>query len=63
MGGESLIPVVFWIAFGLVVVIQAIVKDSKRRGRESRRLNGFCPTCGYDLTGNVSGTCPECGGR
>ncbi len=21
---------------------------------------GFCP-CGYDLTGNVSGVCPECG--
>ncbi len=21
---------------------------------------GHCP-CGYDLTGNVSGTCPECG--
>ena len=20
-----------------------------------------CPTCGYDLTCNVSGTCPECG--
>lgn len=21
---------------------------------------GHCP-CGYDMTGNVSGTCPECG--
>ncbi len=20
-----------------------------------------CPKCGYDLTGNVSGVCPECG--
>ena len=20
-----------------------------------------CPSCGYDLTGNVSGVCPECG--
>lgn len=20
-----------------------------------------CPTCGYDLTGNMSGVCPECG--
>jgi len=20
-----------------------------------------CPNCGYDLTGNVSGICPECG--
>ena len=23
---------------------------------------GCCRTCGYDLTGNVSGRCPECGG-
>jgi hypothetical protein len=22
---------------------------------------GHCPNCGYDLTGNVSGVCPECG--
>ena len=22
---------------------------------------GACVTCGYDLTGNVSGVCPECG--
>ena len=21
----------------------------------------FCPECGYDLTGNESGVCPECG--
>ena len=22
---------------------------------------GLCATCGYNLTGNVSGVCPECG--
>jgi ABC-type ATPase with predicted acetyltransferase domain len=22
---------------------------------------GHCQKCGYDLTGNVSGRCPECG--
>jgi hypothetical protein len=26
-----------------------------------RRRPGHCPACGYDLTGNVSGVCPECG--
>lgn len=25
------------------------------------RRPGRCPCCGYDLTGNVSGVCPECG--
>lgn len=24
-------------------------------------IPGICPVCNYDLTGNVSGTCPECG--
>jgi hypothetical protein len=29
--------------------------------RYNRRIpNHYCP-CGYDLTGNVSGACPECG--
>ena len=26
-----------------------------------RRAKGLCVACGYDLTGNVSGVCPECG--
>ena len=26
-----------------------------------RYPHGHCAQCGYDLTGNVSGTCPECG--
>jgi len=28
-------------------------------GRKNR--TGFCARCGYDLTGNQSGVCPECG--
>jgi hypothetical protein len=31
------------------------------RIRRSRLRPGHCPACGYDLTGNVSGVCPECG--
>ncbi len=31
---------------------------------ERRRIPpGHCRKCGYDLTGNVSGVCPECGER
>jgi hypothetical protein len=29
--------------------------------RGTRGILGQCERCGYDLTGNVSGVCPECG--
>lgn len=35
-----------------------LVRGPLRRRR--RRKRGLCANCGYDLTGNVSGTCPEC---
>lgn len=31
------------------------------RGLSRRIKAGTCVQCGYDLTGNVSGVCPECG--
>lgn len=33
----------------------------KRIRRAKRTRAGFCPSCGYNLTGNVTGTCSECG--
>lgn len=32
-----------------------------RRRRRRRRRPGHCLKCDYDLTGNMSGVCPECG--
>jgi hypothetical protein len=32
-----------------------------RRTRRRRWTAGHCRRCGYDLTANVSGICPECG--
>ena len=43
--------------FGAVAGI-AVRRISRKQNR--RRL-GLCYGCGYDLTGNVSGVCPECG--
>ena len=31
------------------------------RSWRARHAMRACRTCGYDLTGNVSGVCPECG--
>jgi hypothetical protein len=35
--------------------------DRPHAVRRHRRSQGLCVQCGYDLTGNVSGVCPECG--
>lgn len=45
--------------FGLAMACQvAYVMNNKRT-----RSNGKpCVNCGYDLRGNTSGICPECGG-
>ena len=37
----------------------AFVRGPMRRYKQKR--HGGCSKCGYDLTGNVSGRCPECG--
>ena len=34
---------------------------SVRVCRTWRRVEGHCTSCGYNLTGNTSGACPECG--
>ncbi len=36
----------------------AFIRGPLRRWR--RRRKGLCIVCGYDLTGNESGVCPEC---
>lgn len=55
------LPPLTWIALasggGLLLGIVAAVIPSRIR---VVRL-GRCNSCGYDLTGNISGSCPECG--
>ena len=36
-------------------------KALPREQQRVRRARGQCAGCGYDLTANVSGACPECG--
>ena len=45
----------FWMPLIAIVVPTAILWHRDRRPRK-----GHCPHCGYNLTGNESGVCPEC---
>ena len=53
----------FWAGTSLIWGCIAIVLTYHRRERRrrDRRERGLCAKCSYDLTGNVSGICPECG--
>jgi hypothetical protein len=42
---------------GIRVGLMGVADESVRR----RLLGNLCLECGYDLTGNVSGICSECG--
>ena len=46
-----------WIPFVLLAIPTLVLWHRDRRCSPT----GHCQRCGYDLTGNVSGRCPECG--
>jgi hypothetical protein len=58
-----------FVAFPLLVMVllvhlaRILVTRGQVRGALQRLLlaQGICGCCGYDLTGNTSGVCPECG--
>jgi hypothetical protein len=47
---------------GICIAVE-VAQDERRRRYMNRKRLCLCLSCGYDLTGNVSGTCPECGGK
>ncbi len=56
-GGRTLIT--WWPLWP--VFLAAAVPTTLLWWRDRRYPKGHCQTCGYDLTGNTSGVCPECG--
>ena len=54
----------FWYGVLLLAAYPAItwIRGPGRR-RRYRREHNWCVKCSYDLTGNTSGICPECGTR
>lgn len=49
----------FW--FAVVTLVQLMWYILRRGWRDVRRWRGRCANCNYDLRGNTSGACPECG--
>jgi len=60
---HRIVIVPLWIVFILFATYPTIafIRGPVRRWR--RRRKGLCLKCGYNLTGNVSGVCPECGSK
>ena len=53
-----------WLPYWLIVSATAFLPVIGLWKLVASRLQmewNLCPTCSYDLTGNTSGTCPECG--
>ncbi len=57
MGGTVLTVLSLLVAFRLC---RKRIRNKLRQAL-SKRGYPICETCGYNLTGNTSGTCPECG--
>ena len=56
-GGDNEVGIPYWLCFLLTAIPTAWLWHRDRR----RVRPGCCLRCGYDLTGNLSGVCPECG--
>lgn len=61
-GNRSL--VICYVPYWLLALLFAVLPGrwlmlSLRQG--NRNQSGHCASCGYNLTGNTSGVCPECG--
>ena len=57
-GGHKYVRVPLWMP-----VVALALPTGLLWWRDRRYPKGHCQTCGYDLTGNTSGVCPECGAQ
>ena len=57
-GMAVIVDTPIWLCTVLLAIPTALLWWCDRRRRPGE---GCCQECGYNLTGNVSGRCPECG--
>jgi hypothetical protein len=56
------VDVSLWLLAVVLAILPAIwLLRFQFDRQQQRRREGRCLACGYDLAGNVSGVCPECG--
>ena len=55
--GWNMIVIPIWLPLACVTLLTIVLFHHNR----ARRIEGLCRKCDYDLTGNESGVCPECG--
>lgn len=55
----------YFLVYGSILVglltVSCLLNYRDLRRRYLRQAPHKCRSCGYDLTGNMTGTCPECG--
>ena len=51
----------YWAAFGGVIMLAGLGSILLGRRRPLTAQFRICSKCGYNVTGNTSGKCPECG--
>ena len=61
--GPTILKVVlpFWLPTAVFATCPLLGWLSHRRRLRRRHDSGRCRMCGYNLTGNLTGVCPECG--
>ena len=59
--GVSLRSTTRWLVLLSFACALPLLPNEIKAYRARRRFRGECLGCGYDLTGNTGGVCPECG--
>ena len=59
--GQTTVVLPLWVLAGLFALYPILVSMRGPARRWHRRRKGLCIACAYNLKGNVSGVCPECG--